>query len=329
MKLTIFLGAGIIAYAMCQKDAHGKSIFSPADSIRVKIIYLGTAGWEITDEKTTILIDPYLSRLRRDYQGNGDSTLIQTDKRHAFSDGDVVELDTATIDKHIKAADYILVHHAHRDHVMDVPYIALKTGAVVIGHESTANIVRAYGVSEEKIITVKGGEDYDFGSFSVKVIPSLHSPLDEKRYFDSRVIAKDIKAPLHVGDFVEGGSLAFLIRFRGYQILTFGSMNYIERELEGLHPDIVMVGAAPSRNEIYDYAGRLMRVLNYPKIVLPTHWDDFTLPFDAPQEQRLKQLETFVQEIKKASAQTRVIIPKYFEPITFKPKGAVVSSAIK
>jgi hypothetical protein len=28
----------------------------------------------------------------------------------------------------------------------------------------------AYGIPAKKIITVKGGEDYDFGTFSVKVI---------------------------------------------------------------------------------------------------------------------------------------------------------------
>src|SRR4030095_12445234 len=102
-------------------------------------------------------------------------------------------------------------------------YIALKTNATVIGNESTANVMHAYGVSEERIITVKGGEDYDFGTFSVKVIPSLHSPLDEKRYYDSRVTPKDIKVPLHVSDYAEGGSLNFLIRFNGHEIFTSGS----------------------------------------------------------------------------------------------------------
>lgn len=65
-------------------------------------------------------------------------------------------------------------------------------------------------------------------------------------------------------------------------------MNYIEKELEGLHPDIAIVGANLSRKEIYDYEGRLMRVLNYPAIVFPTHWDDFNLPYTAPIDDRLK-----------------------------------------
>jgi L-ascorbate metabolism protein UlaG (beta-lactamase superfamily) len=40
-------------------------------------------------------------------------------------------------DSHVKRADFILVTHTHYDHVLDVPYIATKTGATVIGTEST------------------------------------------------------------------------------------------------------------------------------------------------------------------------------------------------
>jgi L-ascorbate metabolism protein UlaG (beta-lactamase superfamily) len=322
MKPTIFICTIMMSVGLSfpSRSHFNVSHHSTIDSSRLKIIYLGTAGWEITDGKTVILVDPYLSRLRRNYSLNPDSispSPVPGDTRKAYGDNDFIEFDTATIDRHIKTADYILVHHAHRDHIMDVPYIALKTGATVIGHESTANIMRAYGVAEEKIITVKGGEDYEFGTFSVKVMQGLHSPLDEKRYYDSRIISKDLKAPLKVKDYVEGGSLVFLIRFKGHQIITFGSMNYIEKELEGLHPDIAIVGANASRNEIYDYAGRLMRVLNYPAVVIPTHWDNWSVPYDAPQDEQLKQLESFKKEIKKASPKTKIIVPKYFEPIVF------------
>jgi L-ascorbate metabolism protein UlaG (beta-lactamase superfamily) len=314
---------GILLTFACRFKTDKPSSLKTNDSTsQLKIIYLGTAGWEITDDKTVILIDPYISRLRRKNSDSTDAITNQDtiDNRKAYGPNDFVKSDSTVINQHIKRADYILVHHSHRDHVMDVPYIALKTGATVIGTESTANIMKAYGISEEKIITVKGGEDYDFGTFSVKIIPSLHSPLDEKHYYDSRVIPKDIKAPLHVSDFVEGGSLNFLIRFDGHEIFTSGSMNYIENELIGLRPDIAIIGAAPSRHEIYDYAGRLMRVLNYPAIVLPTHWDNFTIPYNAPEDDQLDQLKSFTQEIIKASPKTKVIIPKYFQPIIFNAK---------
>jgi len=317
MKQTILLFV-IIACLLsaCNQQGETKTINNLAsDSNQVKLTYLGAAGWEITHGETVILIDPYLSRIRRNYSDISIDSTFPGDDRIPVGPNDPVISDTVAINKHINSADYILVHHSHRDHIMDVPYIALKTGATVIGTESTANFMSAYGISEEKIITVKGGEDYDFGTFSLKVMPSLHSPLFEKRHYDSRIFPKDKKIPLRITDFVEGGSLAFLIRLGGHEIITSGSMNYIEKELEGLHPDIAIVGAAPSRNHIYNYAGRLMQALNYPSIVLPTHWDDFTLPFTSSQEENLKELDSFQKEITKVAPKTKIIVPRYFEPI--------------
>jgi hypothetical protein len=46
--------------------------------------------------------------------------------------------------------------------------------------------------------------------------------------------------------------------------------------------------------------------------------DDFTIPYNAPEDERLEQLKSFKQEIIKASPKTKVIIPKYFEPIVLK-----------
>ena len=295
---------------------------SANDTSKVTIKYLVTAGWEITHNNTVLLIDPYITRLRRNYSSNPDSIspTFPGDNRKAFNANDILEPDTLAIDKYIKKADYIFVHHSHRDHVMDVPYIAQKTGASIIGHESTANMMYAYSIPGQQIITVKGGEDYEFGAFSVKVIPSLHSPLDNKRHYESHVISKDTKAPFRFNDYAEGGSLQFLIRIGGYTILTSGSMNYIEKELQGLHPDIAIVGANLSRKEIYEYDERLMKVLNYPAIVLPTHWDAFNLPYSAPQEDNQKVAEGFKDDIKKASPKTKVIIPNYFEPIILNAK---------
>ena len=84
--------------------------------------------------------------------------------------------------------------HTHYDHILDVPHIAIKTHAAVIGTESTENVMRAYDVPEEQLFTVRGGEDYQFGGFSLKVIPSIHSPLDHKHYFGSASLARNESA---------------------------------------------------------------------------------------------------------------------------------------
>jgi L-ascorbate metabolism protein UlaG (beta-lactamase superfamily) len=241
---------------------------------------------------------------------------MAADTRRAYGWDDVAPSDVAAIDSHIQRADFVMVTHTHYDHVLDVPHIALKTHAAVIGTESTENVMRAYGVPEEQLITVRGGEDYQFGTFSLKVIPSIHSPLDHKRYFSSATAPPGMKTPLTLAQMhPEGGTLAYLIRIHGHQILAFGGMNYIEREIVGLQPDVALIGAGASRKEIYDYSGRLMRGLNYPAIVLPTHWDNFLAPYGASQQPALDALQVFVQEIIAASPKTRVIVPKYFEAI--------------
>ena len=92
-------------------------------------------------------------------------------------------------------------------------------------------------------------------------------------------------------------------------------MNYIEREIEGLEPDVAVIGAGSSRKEIYDYTGRLMRALHSPALVLPTHWDNFLAPCSASQQTNLDALQSFVKEVVAASPKTKVIVPKYFEAI--------------
>lgn len=144
--------------------------------------------------------------------------------------------------------------------------------------------MRASGIADDQLVPVRGGEDFQFKGFSLRVIPSMHSKGLGKHNLDSRTIPATIAVPMRLRDYVEGGSLAFLIRLGGQQIMTGGfGMGYIERELERLRPDVAMVGAGPSRLEFYAYTARLMRVLGNPPLVLAQHWDDYRVPFDAPQ----------------------------------------------
>jgi L-ascorbate metabolism protein UlaG (beta-lactamase superfamily) len=306
--LVVFLASGLTVQVQnsAQKNAP------------VTLRYLGTAGWEISEGALTILVDPYVSRINGPPPA-GAGTPIAGDSRPKVGWDDTATSDVAAVESRIPRADYVLVTHTHYDHFLDVPQIALKKHATVIGTESTANVMRAYGVPEAQIITVLGGEDYEFGSFSLKVIPSLHSPLDHKHYFSSETAPASLKAPLTLRQIhPEGGTLAYLVRIGGHRIAVFGGMNYIERELVGLQADVAIVGAAASRKEIYDYTGRLMRVLGSPPLVIPTHWDNFLLPYGSSQQTAIDAVQQFVREVQAASPSTNVIVPKYFEAITLK-----------
>ena len=84
--------------------------------------------------------------------------------------------DTAAIDQRIGRADYILLTHGHYVHLLDAPYIVICK-ATNVGNESVGNIARAYGVPDEQIITIRGGDDFEFKAFSLRVVPSLHTAL--------------------------------------------------------------------------------------------------------------------------------------------------------
>jgi L-ascorbate metabolism protein UlaG (beta-lactamase superfamily) len=265
----------------------------------VTLTYLGNAGWQIEDGHTVIIVDPYVSQFHDKRMGNPNTS----------DDSDEVLVpDEAQIAVHIPRADFVL----------DVPTIAKRTGAVIIGSEGSAKIACAEGVPEKQLIIVKGGDDLDFGRFSLRVIPSLHSPLFAKHYNNSEFsgpVVAGLKAPLHESAYHEGGTFAYLLRLAGHRILIMGSMNYIEREMTGLKPDVALVGSGASRKEIYNYSSRLMIALDNPPIVFPTHWDSYA---NATVEQSRAEVEAFSAEIKAASPHARVIVPEYFKPMMLK-----------
>jgi L-ascorbate metabolism protein UlaG (beta-lactamase superfamily) len=290
---------------------------------RLHLTHLGAAGWIITDGQTTVLLDPYLSRIRFSGRAYGapEAATGPGDSRPLVTMDEVPVCDTATIDARVPRADFILLSHSHFNHCMDMPYIARKTGATVIGTESTANVARAGGVPDAQILTVRGGEDYEFGRLSIKVVPSLHSALSAKHYFNSGIVSRDIVPPLRLRDYAEGGTLAYLIRLGGHQVLIFGSMNYIEREVAGLRPGIVLIAAARPRLEIHDYTGRLLRALSRPRVVIATHWDNQGLSFGTPQDEALEQTRSFVVEVKAVVPSSQVVVPRHFETVVVESSG--------
>jgi L-ascorbate metabolism protein UlaG (beta-lactamase superfamily) len=269
----------------------------------VTLTYLGNAGWQIEAAHKIILVDPFLSEFGPAPDDKDPDPILVPDQ--------------AQIDARIHRADYILITHGHPDHMLDAPYISNKTGAIIICTGSHANIARAYGVADERLMVVLGGEDYQFEGFSLRVLPSLHSTLFHKRYNNdtryTRATPEGLKAPLHESAYSEGGSLAYLLRIGGHEIFIHGSMNYIENEIKGLRPDIALIGAGKSRSENYDYAGRIMRALGNPPVVLPQHWVAGS-PISAD---ALENVHQFSTEIKAASRNTQVVIPRYFEAMPF------------
>ncbi len=317
-RCTVTLGL-LLASLVCA-EANGQSTkpVSPGAALKageVRLTYLGNAGWEITDGRRVILVDPFLTQFARWTNSAADAAGPAPDALYPA--------DTALINRHVTRADYILITHGHSDHALDAGYISRRTGATIVGHETAANLARAYGVTDSSLITVIGGEDYEFDDFSLRVIPNIHSALDKKHYYNNTrgivgTAPRGLRAPLRRKDYVEGGNLAYLLRIAGHEILIMGSMNYIEREMEGLRPDIALVGANSQRLEIHNFTGRLMRALGRPALVIPTHADAYGDPKPSPAA--LADRTRFQREVAAASPSSRYLFPTWFEPIVVRAR---------
>ena len=108
----------------------------------------------------------------------------------------------------------------------------------------------------------------------------------------------------------------FLVRFSSHEVLTMGSMNFVERELEGIHPDVLLAGVNQSQLGLYKYNERLLRVTGNPKIIIPTHWDNFRLPYGFSQKAAVDlKLIPFKEDVARLSPETKVIIPTHLKTI--------------
>jgi len=71
--------------------------------------------------------------------------------------------------------------------------------------------------------------------------------------------------------------------------------------------------------QIHDFTPRLMKALGYPKLILPTHWDNFEKPFSEPPQDLRSifgdpgNLDVWVKEVSRSSPKSKVVVLKFFE----------------
>jgi L-ascorbate metabolism protein UlaG (beta-lactamase superfamily) len=174
-------------------------------------------------------------------------------------------------------------------------------------------------VVEGKIVQVKGGEYMQFDGYTIEVFPGLHSMGGTKKWVVPGHLYHVPPMPTTVGELPEGDSLIYLITIGGkYRIFLMSTANYAERAIAGLRPDVALV-ASIFANQIHDFTPRLLKALNYPKVLLPTHWDNFEKPFTEPPEDLRSlfgdpaNLDLWVKEARKLSPKSKIVTMKYFE----------------
>ena len=188
----------------------------------MKVTFFGTTTLLFDDGKDQILFDCHFTR----------PSLMRYIFGRASTDTDIVD-------------EMLKKHHIDRlKAIMDAPYVANRTGAVIYGTSSAMNVARGGGVKEKQLIEFRQNETYEIGDYKIKVLKSLHS----KPTIINNDLGQTIDEPLPVNaklrDYKEGGSYDFYIEHRDKKILIRPSFNYILGQLDGIHADVLFLGVA-------------------------------------------------------------------------------------
>jgi len=227
----------------------------------ITLDWLGCATFRLTLGETVVFLDAYMDRVPA---------------------APPVGLSTAEVER----ADFVLVGHAHFDHIAGAEVIAKRTGAKIIGSHESCRVMREKDVPAGQLLPSQGGERHRLAAdVTVRVLPSLHSCTwttgslsstrdvlgdlglceDERaamaaerglgatigrRALESDPLGDAMRAHLAgaTGSGVTGGALAYLIETPQGSIFWQDTSGCWTGVLRDINPDVAIIAAAGRGN---------------------------------------------------------------------------------
>ncbi len=289
LLLLLALAAAVLAWMLQQHPS-----LAPYDDLRwrgappvapaLKVSFLGVATVLLDDGETALLTDGFFSRPGK----------IQTFLGKVEPDLDAITrgMKRAGIPERTGRLAAVIPVHSHYDHAMDAPEVAKRTGALLLGSESTANVGRGWGLPASQIRVARLGEPMTFGRFTVTMFPGRHAPTG----FTGGEITEPLRPPARATDYKEGMSYAILVQHGGKSLLINGSAGFEPGALAKVKADVVLlgIGSLGPRSDAYR-ADVWREVVSQVKArrVIPIHWDDFWIPSEPPMTPMPPPLDRF------------------------------------
>src|SRR5215207_10022599 len=269
---------------------------APLSSRGVRITYLGTNGYLLEAQGTSLLVDPYFTR----------SALLPV-ALNLRQTPSAANLQWAS-SRLPSQVDAILITHGHFDHLLDAPWLSGKTGARIIGSRTSAFLARAAGA--QKTLPVPPGMRVRVGAANIRVLAASHDCVLGRIPFPGTRDAVP-SAPVRPSDWVCGEPLAYLIEIGGKKInLDSGGTSAVQPPADLGKVDLAILGVA-----LPDSRARLPVVLRRlrPRFVLPSHQDHFFRPV---QEGFVFGPLTDFAEVRRLTTGQQVILLDYLRPWT-------------
>lgn len=243
------------------------SVAAPAGD-EVQITYLGTNGYLIRSRETSIVVDPFFTRISL-------GKVIVNGRCSSSSD---------LVSKYTKVAafpdkvDAWLVTHSHYDHLMDVPPLQRKYGGKIISSATGSFLSQAVDpdIKSSDLIAAVPGKSYQVGKTKIRVMTSKHDRVAGFIPIPGLISEPLSNAPSRPNDWKVGAPLAFLIEIAGKRI-------YVDSGgLPGHLPPVSGVDLAILGVAVGDGQRRFVETVQAlkPRYILPSHQDNFFIPLD-------------------------------------------------
>ena len=274
LATTAILATGGIGIAsQIRPDLAGyESIRRPeADSTAraLTVTFMGVSTLLLDDGETAIMTDGFFTRpgLHALLRFRPDTALIRRTLNRA----------------QVKRLAAVIPVHSHYDHAMDAPYVALFTGAKLIGSLSTRNVGLGSPLPPDSFTLAVKGQPMTFGRFSVTLFEARHVPTGILLFPGE--IASPLIPPASVSDYRLGEVYSVVIRHDDRTIVVQGSAGFLPDTLKNVKADVVYLSVARLGKQSREYRDSLWSEVvtaTGAKRVIAIHWDDFMRPLSKP-----------------------------------------------
>jgi L-ascorbate metabolism protein UlaG (beta-lactamase superfamily) len=235
----------------------------------VTVRFTGTSTLLFSDGDTDWMVDGWFSRFGP----------IQVVTGKIGPDLDAIERGLAS--NEVDRLAVVIPVHSHFDHAMDSPEVAKRTGAILLGSQSSANIARGWGLDESQIQIAVDRKPTRFGLFTITLIETKHFQFPDPEVAERALAHPKIEAPLvpPVGtfDYRLGKPYAIHVTHPRGSFLVQASAGYVPGGLVGYDG-----GLGSQTPEYREHYWRETVVTSGAKRIIPIHWDSLTARAEGP-----------------------------------------------
>jgi L-ascorbate metabolism protein UlaG (beta-lactamase superfamily) len=257
----------------------------------VYVQWLGVSSWVISRGNDVVVTDPFFTR--PSWTSVAVSLLFP---RIGNNFGYDIQRINDVLPRLPANTKFVLISHAHYDHLMDVPYYMKQESApnvTYVGGQTANNILTGFKPVNVNFIVPQEGRSFEKGNVRVTAFKSDHAP----HMFRHKLMAGEVKEPMStfpvtVGEYVEGETLVYFIDFLdvhknvSYRVFVNGAASTPHsakslgkhRDFLLQHPTNVAILCVPGWDKVEDYPNSLLRLIKPDNVVL-SHYDNFGLSY--------------------------------------------------